>query len=125
MEDYADTIVGIVKALSDDSFEMIYSESSYEEIQKWIKDYNQYVRSYGSRLEKVETGTTVSYKMSSAMKNSYRTKIQTLTELMDALSWEIDVSRGSTPYFKEQLDRYKSYFDDSRQHMETVVENVL
>jgi hypothetical protein len=125
MEDYTDEIVGIVAELSDKSLNTIYSETPYEGIQTWIKSYNQYARSYGSRLEKVNSGTTVSYKLSSGMKNSYRAKLRELSVLMDDLSREIDLKAVSIPYFKEQLEKYQFYFEGSRQHMETVVETIL
>ena len=125
MEDYADEIVWIVKKLSDKSVNTIYSETSHEGIQAWIKSYNEYVRSYGSRLEKVQSGTTVSYKISPGMEYSYRTKLRGLSELMDDLSRQIDLQAVTIPYFKERLEKYQFYFEGSRQHMETVVETVL
>ncbi len=125
MEDYAGEIIGIVKALSDDSLKTIYSETPYRGIQDWIKEYNQYVRSYGSRMEKVETSYRVSYKTSPALKRSYREKIRGLAELMDSLSNEIDSKAVSIPYFKERLEQSVLYFESSRQHMETLVETVL
>jgi len=122
---YADEIVGIVKALSDDSFKMIYSETPYRGIQDWLREYNQYVRSYGSRMERVQTASKVSYKSTPALERGYRETMKNLADLMVSLSGEIDLKMVTAPYFKEQLEQYMFYFESSRRQMETLVETVL
>lgn len=125
MNDYADEIIWIVKELSDKSVNTIYSETPHEGIQTWIKSYNEYVRSCGSRYEKVQKGSAVSYKISPGMEYSYRRKLQELSVLMDDLAREINLKAVTIPYFKERLEKCQFYFEGSRRRMETIVETVL
>jgi hypothetical protein len=125
MDEYSDEIVWIVKSLSDDKFKMIYSDTDYRGIQDWIKSYNQYIRSFGSRLTKTSTGTTVNYSVSPTMKRSLKEKIRDLAELMDELSREVNLNAVTIPCFKEELEEYAGYFERSCKQMEIVVETLL
>jgi len=125
MDDYSDEIVWIVKSLSDDKFEMIYSDTDYSGIQDWIKSYNQYVRSFGSRLKQEVKNSVVTYDISPAMKHSFKRKIKDLAVLIDDLGEEINLDAVTIPYFKEKLEEYTDYLERSRKHMENVVETLL
>lgn len=125
IDDYADEMVSIVNSLGDDKFEMIYSNTDYEGIQEWVKDYNQYVRSSGSRLQKEVNNSKITYSVSPSMKRNLKEKIKGLANLMDSLNGEINMTAVTVPYLKERLEQSADYFDRSRKRMETIVETLL
>jgi|GEM_PF-2050522 len=126
IEEYSDEVVRIVESLSEDSYKMIYSEVDHSGLQEWLQRHNKDVRKVGSRLEKVTTGTRVSYKTSSSIERHFRSKIALLADLLDDFERAASrTSRVTIPYFKERLGRYSSYFGRSREQMETVVETMF
>jgi len=126
IKEYSQEAVRIVDSLCDDANKMIYSDVEHLGLQRWLQSHNQDVRRAGGRLKKVRNGSTISYKASSSMKRRFGNSIARLARLME--NFEKDASRVnlvSTPYFEERLDRYRNYFTNSREHMETVVETML
>ncbi len=130
IEDCSDAVIHIVHTLSEDGYEMIYSDVDHNELQKWLKRHNQDVRKAGGRMDKVETEKgdriTISYQMSSSMERAVRSNFASLGDVLKRLEKEASrTSRISLPFFKERMKSYQRYFNSSRTQMETVVETMF